>query len=400
MTQSHPLAKIFSGSLLVAGTAIGAGMLALPIATAFGGFWPAVAICFLCWVFMAATGLLLLEVCLWLPQDANMVSMARDLLGKPGKMISWALYLFLFYCLTIAYVAGGGGFVGAVFGGALSPWLSTLLFTAIFSPFVYLGTRAVDRFNLILMLGLGVSYFVFILVGFKHVEVPLLTAAHWPAAALAMPVIFTSFSFQGIVPSLTSYFKRDAALIRKAIIFGTSIPFIIYVIWEFLILGIVPLEGPGGLREAHMQGVSAVIPLKDALKSPWVYAVGQTFAFFALTTSFLGVTLGLVDFLADGLKMAKVGLNKVLLCVVVFLPPTLIAMFNPGIFIKALTYAGGIGCALLLGLLPIVMVFVGRYRKHYGTRLSQLPGGRPMLFFLFCFVLFELIVEAINEMVF
>jgi tyrosine-specific transport protein len=82
--MKNQFSKIFSGSLLVAGTSIGAGMLALPVATANCGFIPAVCLYIVCWLFMALTGLLLLEVCLWLPKDANMVSMSYHVLGTKG----------------------------------------------------------------------------------------------------------------------------------------------------------------------------------------------------------------------------------------------------------------------------------------------------------------------------
>lgn len=384
---------ILRGALLVAGTAIGAGMLALPVATALGGFLPACIIYLLCWLFMAGTGLLLLEICMWMPRDANIVSMASHLLGKTGRIFSWILYLFLFYCLTVAYAAGGGGFVTAVAGGAIPGWLGILLFMLLFSPFVYLGVRAVDRVNLLLMAGLILSYFVFVATGWGYVDTALLTRMSWPAAFLAMPIIFTSFSFQGIIPSLTAYLQRNPRHVRLAILIGSAIPFLIYVIWEYLILGIVPLEGPTGLLTAQIRGESAVEPLRHFLGSAYIYPVGQAFAFFALTTSFLGVTLGLLDFLADGLKVVKTGKNKIWLSCLVFLPPTLIAILRPGIFLNALSYAGGIGCALLLGLMPVVMVWVGRYYKGFGLFARQFRGGKWSLAFLLCFVLFELFIE-------
>ncbi len=47
------------GILLVAGTTIGAGMLAIPLVTATAGFLPAFIITFFVWLFMLLTGLLL-----------------------------------------------------------------------------------------------------------------------------------------------------------------------------------------------------------------------------------------------------------------------------------------------------------------------------------------------------
>src|SRR6202034_2531754 len=99
---------LLGGSLLVAGTSIGGGMLALPVLTSVGGFVPSLVIYFSCWLFMACTGLLFLEVSLWLHAEANIVSMADRTLGKIGKYAAWGLYLFLFYCLTLAYIVGCG----------------------------------------------------------------------------------------------------------------------------------------------------------------------------------------------------------------------------------------------------------------------------------------------------
>lgn len=397
MGLSKSKIKVFTASLLVAGTAIGAGMLALPVSTGPGGFWPAVLIYLACWIFSASTGLLLLEACFWLPKDTNIVSLSSHLLGRNGKYASWALYLFLFYSLTVAYAAGGGGFVSAVIGNNLPAPLTILLFVLIFSPVVYIGTHAVDRLNFLLMLGLIVFFFVFILIGFGKVEIDLLGRFHWGWALLSLPVVFTSFSYQGIVPSMRNYFHGQPKQVRKVILIGSSIPVVVYIIWEYLILGIVPLEGANGLLAAKEQGWTAVIPLKNMAISPMVYTVGQAFAFCALTTSFLGVTLGLFDFLADGLNLAKKGKTRILLYLLVFAPPTVIAMLYPDIFIVALGYAGGIGCALLLGLFPVMMVWSGRYIKKLDRRHEQLPGGKLPLILLALFVVFELIIQGIKQ---
>jgi tyrosine-specific transport protein len=390
--------KVFSASMLIAGTAIGAGMLALPVTTAPGGFWPAIAIYLVCWIFSACTGLLLLEACFWLPKDSNIVSLSSHLLGKGGKIASWILYLFLFYSLTVAYVAAGGGFIAAITEHFLNSSTSILVFVLLFSPVVFLGTKAVDRVNFLLMVGLIISFFVFIAIGVGKVDVERLGHIDWFPALLALPVLFTSFSYQGIVPSMRDYFFGQKKQVRWAIIIGSSLPFFVYVIWEYLILGIVPLEGPSGLLEAKKLGLTGVTPLKHFAGSAYIYAIGQVFAFCALTTSFLGVTLGLFDFLADGMKIKKIGKQRVLIYFLVFIPPTMIAMMNPNIFIRALSYAGGIGCALLLGLFPVMMVWSGRYKKKMGEVMPQLGGGKIVLVLLTLFVVFELIFELIGEL--
>lgn len=381
---------LFGGILLVAGTSIGAGMLALPVVTAEGGLIPAFFVYLLCWIFMTCTGLLLLELCLRLPPDANLITMAGTYLGLPGKIFAWILYLFLFYCLSIAYVSGGGGLLHSWFGLDVS--LSQLLFVAILGTFVYFGARMVDRINFLLMAGLIVTYFAFVFFGFPHIDLSRFASANWRASLFALPVIFTSFSYQGVIPSLTAYLKRDARAIRIAIIGGTTLAFFIYLLWEFLILGIIPLES---LIQAKDLGQTAVAPLNNHVSSFRVALVGQAFAFFAIATSFLGVTLGLFDFLADGLAMPKKGMRKALLALLTFLPPLIVSLINPSLFIVALVFAGGIGCALLLGFLPTLMAWMARYRGEGHSSPLQLLGGKPVLVILFLFVLFELIADIV-----
>src|SRR6185436_969510 len=107
----HSLGHVVGGTLLVAGTTIGVGMLALPIATGPGGFLPSLVIYLICWLFMLATGLLLVEVNLSMPKETSFISMAERLFGPVGRMVFWAVYLFLFLTVMIAHVAGGGEIV-------------------------------------------------------------------------------------------------------------------------------------------------------------------------------------------------------------------------------------------------------------------------------------------------
>lgn len=382
------------GALLVAGTSIGGGMLALPVLTSLGGFIPSLAIYFCCWLFMACTGLLFLEISLWMPPNANIVSMAHRTLGMPGKIFAWVLYIFLFYCLTLAYMVGCGDLTSDVLGGIPS-WSAAAFFLVFFVPFVYVGTHLVGKLNVFLMAGLGISFLIFVVLGANFVKLELLRYRNWNLALLGLPIAFTSFAYQGIIPTLVNYLHYDIKKIRLSILIGSFIPLITYIIWQWLILGIVPTEGAHGLAETMKAGENAVHPLKYFINNPFVYIIGRYFAFFALVTSFFGVTLGLVDFLADGLQLKKTAISKIFLCLLVFVPPYIFSLLYPHVFLIALDYAGGIGCALLLGLLPIVMVWSGRYFHGFKAPYT-FPGGKTSLVVLLLFVLFELIFEVVK----
>lgn len=378
--------------MLIAGTTIGGGMLAAPVLMAGCGFLPSIIVYLICWMVMASTGLLLLEACLWMRRETNIISLANMTLGRWGRMSAWAMYLFLFYCLTLSYVIGGGELVADTVAGGLSTSIGSLVFVAVFGAMVFCGAAVVGIANLPLIFGLAVTYFAFVVLGYRYIDLDLLARRDWSSMFKAFPIAFAAFGFQGTIPTLTTYLDHDARKTRLAIILGTAIPLIVYSVWQGLIIGIVPLEGSGGLAEARANGYLAVRPLKEIIASPHVYVLGQYFAFFALTTSFLGVTLGLLDFLADGLKVEKTVFGRLWLSLLIFVPPIVVAQYYPGIFLDALDLAGGFGVAFLLGVLPVLMVWVGRYHMQLqGQRM--LPGGRPLLIILLLVIGLELVLE-------
>lgn len=382
---------LVGGTLLVAGTSIGVGMLALPIATAGGGFIPSLFVCFICWLFMLSTGLLILEACIWMPKDANLITLSARLLGKWGKIFCWILYLFLFSCLMVVHIAGGGGIISDLSDGILPSWMGTILYVLLFSPVVYYGALWVDRFNLVLMAGIVITFLCFVFSSMSYVNPLFLTRMDWGKAWWALPVVFTAFGYQSLVPTLFNYMNRNVPKMRMALIFGTTLPLLIYVIWEFLILGIVPYEGEGGLLQALQKGMNAVNPLDSYIHNPTILTVGRVFAFFAMTTSYLGISIAFVDFLLDGLKLPKKGTPKALVCTTIFLIPMLITLINPNPLICAPGLTGGIGIALLLGAMPVLMVWAGRYYEGYSLMHQQLPGGKLTLSLMLVFVVSELI---------
>ena len=370
-------------------------MLALPVVTAGAGLFFSCSAYALCWIFSIATGLLFVEIGLWLPRSANIVSMAKEILGSFGKWIAWGLYLFLFYSLTIAYIAEGGRLVAKSLP-FLPSYLGGGLFVVLFGFVVCLGTKVLGRINAVLMAGLVVSYAGFVFLGLRQIEPIVFSKGAWTKAIFGLPVIFTSFSYQGVVPTLFEYLDRDYKKARAAIIIGATIPFLSYIVWDVMIKGVVPVEGVNGLLAAKKEGLSAIEPLAFFLKDSIVTTMGQFFAFFALTTSFIGVCLSLFDFFFDALCLKKTLLNRGGVLFFIYAPPLLAVWMNPAIFISALGVAGGIGCACLLGLLPIWMVWMGRYRQGRG-QTKMLPGGRITLWSLFIFVLLEVILEVMQE---
>lgn len=368
--------------LLIAGCCIGAGMLGLPVLSAQAGYIPSVVMFILSWLFMLCTGLLLLEANLWFKEDINVVTLAGHTLGKTGKAIGWIVFLFLFYSLMVAYATGSGelftDFFEALFKLSLPRWVGGLFMIILFGLMIYLGTGSVDQFNRLLMLGLILTYVILVVLGHSHVNTKFLEHQDWGAVFFVIPAMIISFGFHNLIPSVMNYLGKDSRRLKWVLVIGSFIPLVIYLIWQRLILGMVPLLGKDSLQTALDSGQMATHALKTAVGSTWIVDIAQFFAFFAIVTSFLGVALSFVDFLADGLKIPKKGLGKIILCLLALLPPYLFSLVYPGVFLSALNYAGGFGAVVLFGILPALMVWSGRYYK--GLKGKQLvPGGKAVL---------------------
>jgi len=388
--------SLIGGILLIAGSCIGAGMLALPITTGLSGFFPSL-VMFLCaWIFMTLTGLLLVEVNGWFQERVNIVSMAGHALGRLGRSLSWILYLFLFYSLLVAYISGSGNlsstFLSYLFKWNIPIWIGSLFFVVLFGYIVYLGTRPVDLWNRVLMVGKIVSYLGMVFLGVKFINHHLLLRTQPSYALFSLPVLIISFGFHNMIPSLTAYMKGDLKRVKQTILGGSFFALVVYLIWQLIVLGIVPMEGPSGIVESLKKDREASQSLAGILGSSWVSNFAQALAFFAILTSFLAQSLSLVHFLADGLKVKHSTRENKMICLLALAPPLILSLIYPQLFFKALNFAGGVCAVILFGILPATMVWIGRYWKKIEAPY-QVKGGKVLLIGIFLFSLFVLFFQ-------
>ncbi len=392
--------RLLGGILLITGTSIGAGMLGLPIAAAQLGFAGAVVLLFVCWMMMLACAFLILEVNLWLPQNNNLISMARATIGPIGQMVAWVSYLLLLYSLLCAYIAGGSDLfrnLASMIGIHTPLWVASVMFTLVFGTVVYLGIKSVDRTNRVLMIIKFSTFFIVAYFLTPFISSTKLSDGHFNhiTSVSAITITAAAFGWATLIPSLRAYFAHDIKNLKVAIIIGSFIPLICYVIWDAVIMGVIPLTGKDSLAFI-LHSTNSTSSLVDTL-SATVHNNSVTFfiKFFTsvcVLTSFLGVALCLTDFLSDGLNMEKKGASNILIHLLTFLPALGIAIFFPNMFIKALEYAG-ISATVLLILLPAWMAWSGRYRKKIAQGFT-VPGGKVLLGVIIVFALI-LIIHSI-----
>lgn len=315
------------------------------------GFLSSALVCILCWAYMVVTGLLIAEVnvktmCELGSGGVSLVSMAKRTLGSTGVQISCWSYIFIHYALLVAYVARSSDIMTNFLGIPL--WESATIFSLLFGSICYFGSqRLIGAFNGVLVLGIIVSFSALVVVATGDLQWDALLKSNFDAAPLSIPIIALSFVYQNVVPVVCTNLEGNLSKVRSAIVLGTIIPLVLFLVWNAVILGSIPSSG------ADFNKISD--PLQQLRDSNGIIGpVVEVFSLLAIATSYIGFVLGLADFLADLLELPS-GENRPLPYLLTLCPPLLLSLYDPEIFFKALDFAGTYGVLVLFGILPAAM---------------------------------------------
>lgn len=371
--------KILASIFMILGTSVGAGMLALPIATATQNIWLTILMLAFCWLMMTSGALAILEVNLNMADGSNMITMAEQGLGKIGKWICWVIYLGLLYCLLCAYIAGTSDIFASLLKTIhidFSHTIDTIIATSALGVIVYQGIHSVARLNKWLMFLKLSSYIILVGILFNHMHLPNLAEGNFQPHLNTLMVMITAYGFAIIVPSLRSYLNSNRSLLIKVLLLGSLMPFIIYLIWTLIIQGALPRTGSSGLipmaqnNDTNSLLIQALVLISH---NQFSAVLIKLFVSICALTSFLGVALSLTDCLADSLKLEKKGKQGLLVAGLTFVPPLVIVLFIPGMFLAGLSHAG-VFCLWLLIAIPMVLVY--RQRQQSPNAKPILPGGK------------------------
>ncbi|MGI2258826.1 amino acid permease [Shewanella sp. GXUN23E] len=373
--------KILGSIAIVAGTAIGAGMLALPLATAALGFWQAIILMLVIWGLSAYTSLLMLEINLRSGVGDNVHVITGKLLGKKGQFIQGASFLSLLFALTAAYLTGGSSLLSlkaqTMLDMELSHGAAVLMFTLVLGGFAALGVAWVDKvsrllFSLMILALILVVLFLLPEVSPSQMLKQAVTDDLGNAWLAAIPVVFTSFGFHVCIATLVRYLDGDTRALRKVLLIGSTIPLACYILWLMVTLGTV-----GGPEIHAFEGSlpKLVTALQAMVESDFISKAVSLFADLALITSFLGVTLSLYDFVAELTRAADTLAGRIQTWLITFIPPLLCALFYPDGFVAVLGFAA-VPLVVMIIFLPIAMALRQRVSQPDGYQVS---GGKLAL---------------------
>jgi amino acid permease len=157
-------------------------------------------------------------------------------------------------------------------------------------------------------------------------------------------------------------------------IIGSFIPLVAYIFWQLATLGSIDAPAFTALLAQHAGLNGLLEAIREVVASPHVELAVHLFADLALATSFLGVSLGLFDYLADMFQRKNSVSGRLQSGMITFLPPLAFALFYPRGFVMALGYAG-VALAVLALMLPAMLVMKSR-RLHPQAAWRVAGGAR------------------------
>lgn len=385
MTQaSVPISKQFGSVMIIIGTEVGAGILALPIISAKLGFITGSIVMVLAWFIMTYTAILIADIAISLPNGTSFATMAKSILGRPGAVVAWITFLMLMYTISVAYISAAGSIFNHLLS-FISERVWDIIFVIVFASIVVAGTRTVDILNSIL-LSIKLAFLLVTCVALLSlVELPNLFYAPVDLSVLliAIPVMVTSYTSHIVVPLLTDYLSKDPKVIFRVIMIGSTIPLILYFLWLAAVLGVLPLTGEVSFMNTvfqHQSETTANIgnvlnALHNKIHEGYIVASVDVFVNIAVMTSYLGVSLSLYHFNVDSYNLTrfKPVIKTAFACLLTFLLPLIIVEINSNLFVSALGYVG-LCVAVLLIILPACMAIqLSRKNHKYNYKITTKP---------------------------
>ncbi|MGI9279943.1 MAG: aromatic amino acid transport family protein [Endozoicomonas sp.] len=373
--------QTLGSSLLVAGTSIGAGMLALPLVSAATGIWSGLVLMMLMAGLACYGGLLIAEACRAVPEADNLHGVVGRLLGKSGQGVAILAMLFLYFSLCSAYITAGAGQLVSItdkMGVAFSFSQSATAVAVFIAVLVVVGTVVVDYANRMMFFLMMMLLMFIMMLLLPEAEAENLTLEMGEPGMLlaALPVLYTSFGFHCAVPTVVRYVKGNPRDFRLALVLGSLLPLVVYSLWQVATNGTLSSLMITDLQTRPDAVGQLINRIGEVSNYSGFSHLISVFTACALGTSFLGVAIGLFDYLAEVSQRPNTIMGRIqTICLTLGLPLAVAVLF-PGSFVSTLGYAA-VALVILAVFIPVLLVW--EVRKEHLEEPYQVAGGNLVL---------------------
>jgi tyrosine-specific transport protein len=375
--NSPAASTIFVSSLLVLGNVLGVGVLALPISAGLGGFIPALFGIVLVWCMMLFAAWLIAYRIDENKKNFDIPSFFKDELGTTAKWIAIACNLLILYGVLVAYLSGISTMMAALYADLANyQYLITIVYFCIVVSLIVFGLGAMRKGMSVIMIVLWICFFIMCFTGMTDWHSRLLTYTDWKYLPICLPIAVSAFHFHNIIPTVSKSLNYNKPATYKAIFIGVLLGLFINLGWVFVVLGSMHENNAGvtSVIYANIHNLTANVPMTEILHNTTFEFSALIFALLSVTCSFMANGAGLFGFITDLCTDYLKTDNKLLISILAFAPPLIIALVYPEIFLVALSLVGGVGEDILFALLPgviIVKIAHSLIKKHEYLILSR-----------------------------
>lgn len=358
----------FTWCLSLFGTAVGAGVLFLPIKAGAGGFWPLVMLALIAapMTWFAHKSLARFVLSSKNP-EADITDTVEEHFGKTGANLITFAYFFAIYPIVLIYGVGITNTVDSFLVNQMGmasiprPLLSGALILAmtagvVFGKDLMLKATSAMVYPLVFVL-LALSFYLIPEWNTSMMEV----APDWSAMPtvvwLAIPIIVFSFNHSPIISQFSKeqrkQFGDEAVKKTDAITGGAAMMLMGFVM--FFVFSVVLSMSPEQLASAKEQNISVLSYLANVHESPLISYLGPLVAFAAITSSYFGHFLGAHEGLVGLFKSrSNASISKIEKASLVFIVITtwIVAIVNPSI-LGMIETMGAPMIAAILFLMPV-----------------------------------------------
>ncbi len=375
MSQEKPVSAM-SMMFVVVGNMLGAGILALPVNLCAAGFLPSVAATLLMWVLMTYTALIYSEQkSLTTNEHADLPTFFQQELGSAGKWVTIVANLIILYGVLVAYLCGIAAIIMSLQSALPKPVVMTLYFLLVTGMTAF-GMQMMKKCTPYMVTIMWITFGALVFMVVPDVSKFNIEQLDWSYIPAGLPVLLMAFHFHNIIPTICRTLNHDRRKIRTAIIGGTTIGMLMNITWLLVVLGALPLSNP----ETHIDLITAfgkndpaTIPLGQLLQTPVFTYTALIFAVVAMSTAFMANGTALMSFMRDLTATHFNTKSKILVWVLSFIPPLVVGLIYPDIFLVAINLVGGVGECIIFGILPGFIVWKyapeGSIRKMSGIIL-------------------------------
>lgn len=387
--------RFWGASSLVAGTTVGAGMLAFPLVTLKLGLLVSFVIMIACFIVMYVTAVLTAKVIMTHSKTPLALPIVAEKMGKTGAaLLGHAVTVILFYSLMTAYIVGGASILKNFL--PLPDSLVMITFALVLGGLIVGNPRHWDYANRLLFAGL-VGVFATILLTLA--PCCTLPESPMPLSEIGMikilssvPIFFTAFAFHGSIPVVMGIVGFNLKSLKKSFLVGSLIPLVIYLLWQYTAFTAFPAAQKALWVSSHDEGLGEFLRVLGSQAGvPALQSFTSVFGFLAIITSFIGVGLGLCAYLQD-LAARKGGsvLSGVRLFWLAVGIPLGFAIIYPTGFLEALGFAALMLCILVI-VLPVYLAWHQRTTKKHASIILY-AGLLAFAIFLFAIELGRLFI--------